>query len=74
MSDEEIDTSDIPPITKEMFKRAQWRGPSSVDVTLRIDARVLAWFQLQGDDWEQLVRDALSEYVENHNNEKRASA
>ena len=27
MKDEEIDTSDIPPLTEEFFKRAKWRDP-----------------------------------------------
>ena len=74
MSDDEIDFSDIPELTDEFFKRAQWRGPSSVEITMRIDARLLAWFQLRGDDWQDRIQDALREYVKNHRDEKRASA
>jgi len=72
MSDEEIDTSDIPLLTREFFERAHWREPISedvtiiVDVTIPVNANVLAWFKAQGDDWEQRIDAALREYVKTH--------
>lgn len=67
MTDDEIDTSDIPPLTEEFFKRAQVRMPKqTVTLTVQIDANLLAWFKAQGDDYEQRVRAALRIYAEAH--------
>lgn len=67
MTDDEIDTSDIPPLTEEFFKRVQVRMPKqTVTLTVQIDADLLAWFKAQGDDYEQRVRAALRIYAEAH--------
>jgi len=67
MADEDIDTSDIPPLTDAFFKRAKVRVPQHfVTATLRIDADVLNWFRAQGDDYEQRLNAALRIYVEAH--------
>ncbi|MEW6351266.1 MAG: BrnA antitoxin family protein [Thermodesulfobacteriota bacterium] len=68
MTDEEIDTSDIPPLTEEFVKRARVRMPKkTVAVTLQIDADVLKWFQAQGDDYLRVMNAALRNYAETHN-------
>ena len=53
MSDEDIDLSDCPEITPELFAKATvWRGlpaaKNKAQVTLRIDSDVLEWFKSQG--------------------------
>jgi uncharacterized protein (DUF4415 family) len=49
MTDEEIDTSDIPPLDDEFFAAAQWRMPErKTTVTLSVDDDVLKWFEAQG--------------------------
>lgn len=53
MTDEEIDLSDIPEITPEMFARAVVRRglkppPHQTQLTLRVDSDVLEWFKQQG--------------------------
>lgn len=49
MSDEEIDTSDIPPLDETFFAGARLRMPGKkVSVTLDVDADVLEWFRAQG--------------------------
>jgi uncharacterized protein (DUF4415 family) len=55
MSDEDIDTSDIPPLTDEFFAKAKLRMPSSslATVAIRVDAETLAWFQSKGEEAEQ---------------------
>lgn len=56
LSDEEIDTSDIPPLTDEDFARSEWRLPAAlkpnlfaetvpVMVEVAVDGDILAWFQ-----------------------------
>lgn len=67
MTDEEIDTSDIPPLTDEFFKNATWRMPRpSVAVTVRVEPEVLSWFQMQGEDYVHRMAAALRIYAEAH--------
>lgn len=66
MTDEEIDTSDIPPLAATFFTEAELRmpPPALTTVTLRVDAATVAWFHAQGGDAEQHMADALKLYVE----------
>jgi uncharacterized protein (DUF4415 family) len=67
LSDEAIDTSDIPPLTQDFFKRAKVRMPKrKVAVTVQVDPDVLAWFKAQGEDYEQRMNVALRMYAEAH--------
>jgi uncharacterized protein (DUF4415 family) len=67
MTDEEIDTSDIPPLTEDFFKRAKVRMPKrKVAVTMQVDPDVLDWFKAQGEDYEQRMNAALRIYAEAH--------
>ncbi len=67
MQDEEIDYSDIPPLSASFFQRAQlWRSRQKVTVTVEMGADVLEWFQTVGDNWEAKVQAALRLYVEAH--------
>jgi len=50
MTDDMIDTSDIPPLTEEFFATARWRRPQQkVEVTIEVEPEVLEWFKAQGD-------------------------
>lgn len=67
MSDEDIDTSDIPPLSEEFFAKAQLRLPkSSVNVTVQVDPETLAWFEAQGESAIQQMAVALRIYAEAH--------
>ncbi len=67
MSDADIDTSDIPPLTEGFFKRAKPRLPRQrVTTTVQIDADVLRWFKAQEGDYEQRLNAALRIYAEAH--------
>jgi uncharacterized protein (DUF4415 family) len=67
MTDEEIDTSDSPPLDDEFFARAEWRMPAKkTAVTLSIDSDVLEWFEAQGADFQHRVNAALKIYAEAH--------
>jgi uncharacterized protein (DUF4415 family) len=67
MTDDEIDTSDIPPLTDAFFKRAKVRMPKhAVTMTVQVDADVLDWFKAQGEDYERRVNAALRIYAEAH--------
>ena len=66
MTDDDIDTSDSPPLTDEFFAKATVRMPdlSMATIALRIDPETLAWFQSQGDQAEQHMVAALRIYAE----------
>jgi len=67
MTDEEIDTSDSPPLDDDFFARAEWRMPEKkTAVTLSVDSEVLKWFEAQGADFQQRVNAALKIYAEAH--------
>ena len=67
MTDEEIDTSDSPPLDDDFFARAEWRMPEKkTAVILSVDSEVLKWFEAQGADFQQRVNAALKIYAEAH--------
>ena len=67
LTDETMDTSDIPPLTEADFARMTLRlPPQPVAVTLHLDPEVLAWFEAQGGDYEQRINAALRLYAEVH--------
>ncbi|MBA3632591.1 MAG: BrnA antitoxin family protein [Acidobacteria bacterium] len=67
MTDEDIDTSDSPPLDDDFFARAQWRMPEKkTAVTLSVDSEVLKWFEAQGADFQQRVNAALKIYAQAH--------
>jgi uncharacterized protein (DUF4415 family) len=68
MTDEDIDYSDAPPITPEMFARAIVRkGLKPVvrkkQITLRIDSDVIDWFKQQGSGYQTQINELLRAYV-----------
>lgn len=70
MTDDDIDTSDIPPLTDEFFSKAKLKMPSSslATVAIRIDSETLAWFQSKGEEAEQHMAAALTIYAEAQKN------
>jgi uncharacterized protein (DUF4415 family) len=69
LTDEQIDTSDTPPLTDDFFANAKWRmsrSKNKVKVTVEIEPEVLAWFQAQGENYEQALTAALRLYAQAH--------
>lgn len=65
MTDDEIDYSDIPPLSDTFFRRAKvWRPQPKVAVTVELDADILEWFKEEAGDWEAIIQIALRLYVE----------
>ena len=69
MTDEDIDLSDCPEITSEMFAQAVVRrclptSKTKAQVTLRIDSDVLAWFKSQGRGYQTKINALLRAYME----------
>ncbi len=66
LTDEQIDTSDIPPLNADFFARATLQMPSKSTVVLSVDADVLEWFQSQGEKSKERMNAALRIYAEAH--------
>lgn len=67
MPDDDIDTSDIPEVADfSGAVRGRFYRPVKQQVTLRIDADLLAWFRAQGGKYQTRINAALREYVAEH--------
>ena len=67
ITDEEIDTSDIPPLGEKFFAKARLRMPrGKVAVTVSVEKDVNDWYQAQGEESKALMSAALKIYAEAH--------
>lgn len=60
MTDEEIDYSDIPPLTNEFFARTKLTLPNAIE----LDSDVLAWFKKHRRNYPVHINAVLREYIE----------
>jgi uncharacterized protein (DUF4415 family) len=71
LQDEDIDLTDAPEITPEMFAKAVARRglpppPSKQQITIRLDYDVLKWFRSQGEGYQTRINSLLRAYMEAH--------
>ena len=72
MTDEEIDTSDIPPLDEQFFANARLRmPPGKIAVTVSVDKDTIDWYQAQGEESKALMSAALKIYAEAHREIRR---
>jgi len=75
MTDADIDFSDIPEITPEIFaKGIVRRGLKPItkqQLTLRLDSDVIEWYKRQGSGYQTRMNALLRAYMEEH---KRTAA
>lgn len=65
MNDEDIDYSDIPPLTDEFFENAILRIPAAQARNLiQLDAEVIAWFREQSAEYKTTINSVLRRYIE----------
>jgi uncharacterized protein (DUF4415 family) len=65
MNDEDIDYSDIPPLTDEFFENATLRIPAAQARNLiQLDAEVIAWFREQSAEYKTTINSVLRRYIE----------
>jgi len=65
MKDEDIDTSDIPPLSEDFWAQAQLRMPKPpVTVEVEVDPETFAWFQAQGETAPKQMSVALKIYAQ----------
>jgi uncharacterized protein (DUF4415 family) len=71
LKDEDIDRSDMPEVSPEMFARAVVRRglkpvPRKAQLTLRLDSDVLDWFRKQGQGYQTKINALLRAYMDAH--------
>jgi uncharacterized protein (DUF4415 family) len=67
MSDEDIDYSDIPPLTEDFFAKAVLRIPADqAQNWLQLDTEIINWFRTRNIDYKTVINSALHSYMENH--------
>ena len=71
MTDADIDLSDSPELTPEMFATAIVRKGIATPIkkkqlTLRIDSDVIDWFRSQGKGYQTKINGLLRAYMEAH--------
>ena len=64
--DQGIDTSDIPELDDDFFRRAEVHLPGKKAVTIRLDADVLEWFKGQGAGYQTRINQLLLQYMQAH--------
>jgi uncharacterized protein (DUF4415 family) len=78
MSDQDIDLSDIPEITPEMFAKAVIRRglknkENKAQLTIRLDRDVLTWYKSQGRGYQTRINSLLRAYMEANVSHKKSS-
>ncbi|MGK0173379.1 MAG: hypothetical protein ACI9W2_005126 [Gammaproteobacteria bacterium] len=67
MADDDIDTSDLPEAASfDDAVRGRFYRPIKQQITLRVDADLLAWFRSQEGKYQSRINQALREYMESH--------
>lgn len=67
MDEKDIDYSDIPETTYELWANAKIKDPGSKKaISLRVDADVLGWFKEQGGRYQTLINRVLRRYMDAH--------
>jgi len=71
MKDNEIDLSETPELTPDMFARSVVRRglkpvTKKVQLTIRVDSEVLAWYKKQGTGYQTRINALLRAYMEEH--------
>ena len=65
MTDDDIDTSDIPPLDTAWFESAELRLPSPKQtITIRLDEEIVSWFKEQGKGYQTRINAVLKLYVD----------
>ena len=64
LDDADIDTSDIPELDEDFFRRAELRVPTKQAVTIRLDADVVEWFKGQGAGYQTRINQLLRQYMQ----------
>ncbi len=64
LSDEEIDTSDIPELDESFFTHAQLCQVSQQTVKLQLDSDIIDWFKEHGLSYQTQINKLLRGYMQ----------
>ena len=65
MRDEDIDYSDIPPLTTEFWKNAKIRVPETKQlISVRLDRDIVKWFKGRGKGYQSYMNSVLRSFVD----------
>ena len=65
LQDAAVDTTDIPPLGQDFFRRAILRLPApKASITIRVDRDVIDWFKAQGAGYQTRINAILRMYME----------
>ncbi|HCE44503.1 MAG TPA: hypothetical protein DET40_13230 [Lentisphaeria bacterium] len=78
LKDNDIDLSDCPEVTPEMFAKAIVRkglkpAVRKAQITLRIDSDVLSWFRKHGSGYQTRINSLLKAYMQEKMKSEHAS-
>ena len=68
-SEDDIDFSDIPATSADMWqeaKRGQFYRPIKQQLTIRVDRDILAWLKSQGKGYQSRMNDILRSAMQNN--------
>ena len=75
MKDEDIDYSDIPPLTEDFFKRAVIRWPSEKErITISLDKDIITYLRTLGKGYQTKINAILRAWFQVQANSKKAKA
>jgi uncharacterized protein (DUF4415 family) len=67
MSEKDIDYSDIPETSKELWAQAELIDPGKKKaISLRVDNDILDWFKSQKGRYQRLINHVLRQYMNTH--------
>ncbi len=66
MTDDEIDYTDIPEATEEIFALMTAREPEKVKINLSLNREVIDFFKQQGNKYQTRINDVLVAMVHNY--------
>ncbi|EJL03217.1 MULTISPECIES: BrnA antitoxin family protein [Pseudomonas] len=64
LNDAEIDTSDIPELGENFYRRAELRVPVKQAMTICLDADVLEYFKGQDEGYQARINQLLRHYIQ----------
>lgn len=75
MRDEDIDYSDIPPLTEDFFKKAFIRWPGTKErITISLDKDILSYLRALGKGYQTKINAILRAWLEAQRTLKKARA
>lgn len=64
MQDDEIDYSDVPPLTDTFFERAVLRIPvAEAQDWIKLDPEIVSWFRERGDGYKDRILTVLRDHM-----------